>query len=74
LRRNRLGIDLVGHDAPASASAGVELVQGVADGKQYVATTSSLTSGFLGGFGTSAIIVFAALSPSSFCFQKTSDA
>jgi alcohol dehydrogenase (cytochrome c) len=29
------------------------------DGKQYVATTSGVVSGFFGGFGTSAVIVFA---------------
>jgi alcohol dehydrogenase (cytochrome c) len=29
------------------------------DGKQYVATTSGVVSGFFGGTGTSAVIVFA---------------
>jgi alcohol dehydrogenase (cytochrome c) len=29
------------------------------DGKQYVATTSGVVSGFFGGSGTSAVVVFA---------------
>jgi len=29
------------------------------DGKQYVATTSGVVSGFFGGSGTSAVIIFA---------------
>lgn len=29
------------------------------DGKQYIATTSGIVSGFFGGSGTSAVIVFA---------------
>jgi hypothetical protein len=32
---------------------------GAVGGKQYVATTSGVVSGFFGGSGTSAIIVFA---------------
>ena len=40
-------------------SVGGGVVTYEVDGKQYVATTSGVVSGFFGGNGTSAIIIFA---------------
>jgi alcohol dehydrogenase (cytochrome c) len=40
-------------------SVGGGVISYVLDGKQYVATTSGVVSGFFGGTGTSAVIVFA---------------
>jgi predicted patatin/cPLA2 family phospholipase len=46
-------------DWTAGISIGGGVITYALDGKQYVATTSGVVSGFFGGTGTSAVIVFA---------------
>ena len=45
--------------AVAGGSIGGGVISYELGGKQYVATTSGVVSGFFGGSGTSAVIVFA---------------